>query len=487
MLTSTAKSAAVIVIVVLFLGQALLQSSWYFHPDSYAHQIADNRWYSLDEQRHQYEPADPNQTDDAVQQLPIEFALGAVVGFREAVAGLLWVRADEFFDAGDYEAITPLVRIITWLDPHQVDIYETGAWHMDYNFTDDGQRSDRRYIPLSIALLTEGIKNNPTVPGLDSDLAFTHYYRKVEDYQGAKQWFLDGQNKINSLFAAADKPDANPDAKQAAVDAGADITTLSHGLAHAYEGIGDIPDAEKQWQYCIAMHQRNLSLSAAKDWGEQSSLDTAKKQLNEMEMRAKWRQQIKDLPPVDTNFEAQVTRVAPRVIVVSGTLNMIGSNDFKLETGAHTWQPIDGCRVEIRLEDAGYKMHLLPSFTLNNLSLDPNLTIMQETASVRGGKWQKKIDMSKDPGMYSFTAPKYTITFWYNPSNTNDTPPNVQDRIGWLGEGITDKKYLDTSGNLPGDILNPVPGLRYIRKTITLTRDDLLGQGEKTFTTSDTN
>ena len=29
-----------------------------------------------------------------------------------------------------------MIRIITWLDPHFIDVYETGAWHMDYNFTD---------------------------------------------------------------------------------------------------------------------------------------------------------------------------------------------------------------------------------------------------------------------------------------------------------------------------------------------------------------
>ena len=89
--------------------------------------------------------------------------------------------------------------------------------------------------------------------------------------------------------------------------------------------------------------------------------------------------------------------------------------------------------------------------------------------------------------MYSFTAPKYTITFWFNPSNTNDCPPNVQDRFGWLGEGITDQHYLDTSGQLPGDILSPIPGLRYVKKTITITREDLLGTGRKVFKTSTTN
>ena len=65
-----------------------------------------------------------------------EFLLLPLLGFREAAAGLLWVRCDEFFHSGDYDAILPLVRLITWLDPHADNVYVTGAWHLDYNFTD---------------------------------------------------------------------------------------------------------------------------------------------------------------------------------------------------------------------------------------------------------------------------------------------------------------------------------------------------------------
>ena len=75
-----------------------------------------------------------------------EFLLLPLLGFREAAAGLLWVRCDEFFHSGDYDAILPLVRLITWLDPHADNVYVTGAWHLSYNFTDSSERSDRRYI-----------------------------------------------------------------------------------------------------------------------------------------------------------------------------------------------------------------------------------------------------------------------------------------------------------------------------------------------------
>src|SRR5579872_4446709 len=55
-----------------------------------------------------------------------EFLILPLLGFREAAAGLLWVRADEFFHSGDYDAILPLVRVITFLDPKADNVYITG-------------------------------------------------------------------------------------------------------------------------------------------------------------------------------------------------------------------------------------------------------------------------------------------------------------------------------------------------------------------------
>ena len=111
---------------------------------------------------------------------------------------------------------------------------------------------------------------------------------------------------------------------------------------------------------------------------------------------------------------------------------------------------------------------------------------MQDAASVTkgqiGGERGRKIDMSQDPDMYSFTAPKYTVTVWFDPSNPNDCPINVQDRIGWLGQGMTDSdpSVIDASGLVPGDTAGiPIQGLKVLKKTWTLTRADILGQGEK--------
>lgn len=469
------RALLLVVALLLFIPVALLQSK-------------------IDPQRAQYEPGIAT-TGAAVKGLPIEFALGGLVGFREAIAGLLWVRCDEFFHTGDYEAIMPMIRIITWLDPHQIDVYETGAWHMDYNFTDTDQRSDRRYIPLSLALMKEGIANNSDVPDMYSDLAFTHYFRKIGDFPAAAEWYLKGQAVDDQLRQATSNDPNDPDAQAQAKEVAQSVTTLGHMLAHTYEAEGRIQDAIKQWQYCITMHQYNLKHNTNEKFPEDSGLNVAHRGLYEDETRLKWRARDTKVP-VDMKFHPELVRVAPRVFVLKGTMNVIGNvaqtmtqpngqqHGF-LETGQAQWGPVDGCRVGIRLNDAGYKMPVLPSFSLTSLNLNPDTTIMQDSVSVLkgqiGGTRGRKIDMSQDPNIYSFTAPKYTVTLWFNPCNPNDCPINVQDRIGWLGEGMTDSdpRVIDTSGVVPGDTSVPIPGLKILKKTFTLTRADIEGTSGK--------
>jgi len=109
----------------------------------------------LDPMRARYQPGKVTNIEIGTQ-----FVAATLIGLKEVVAGLLWVRADEFFHSGNYAAVIPIVRIVTWLDPHQIDVYDTGAWHLSYNFTDSQERSDRRYIPASRALYREG---TPTI------------------------------------------------------------------------------------------------------------------------------------------------------------------------------------------------------------------------------------------------------------------------------------------------------------------------------------
>src|SRR5579883_565757 len=185
---------------------------------------------AIDPLAKQYHPEESNL--DVSGGLNNEFLLLPLLGFREAAAGLLWVRCDEFFHSGDYDAILPLVRLITWLDPHADNVYVTGAWHLSYNFTDSSERSDRRYLPPSQALLDEGIRNNPTIPDIKFEKGWENY-DKIKNYLAAEQAFKSAiagpHGNGQGIKGSDDYPYAAP------------LKTL-HILAHTYAKEGRIPE-----------------------------------------------------------------------------------------------------------------------------------------------------------------------------------------------------------------------------------------------------
>ncbi len=499
---------------------------------------------------------EPTSRDKAVgplsngAMLPFEYSLGAISGFRQVIAGLLWVRADSFFHQGNYDAILPLIRIITWMDPNFLDVYATGAWHLTYNFTDEEQRSDRRYLPAGRALLNEMIQNNPEVWDSYKEAGWLNF-DKIRDFDEAVRYYQDAMRKPN-----------------------VDLTQVGHILAHSLEKSGRLNESAQAWARVIKDHEAALAdpKTLEADKGRvQMGLWSAKTNLEMLKVRQVARRNDTKVP-ADAQFQVTITRIRPKVIEVRGRMNLMGAKNFDEKI----WGPVDGARVDVRLQDQGYQMPNAREFTFE---VDPNLTIMQDSLSVRGGKnirrgglfiagngysippiadkqglygvdaskmpeglgvplsralasgmplsaeakralvgialpkeardakgnapamnalfeqirrdparvagldkqgvhvalkdyyslgeFKKTIDMSRDPRMYSFAKPKYDFVVSFNPRTA---PPFVQDRVGWSGEGLADKRFLDAKTQ---------PGLRMLRIPITLSREDLTGSGTK--------
>src|SRR2546423_4973183 len=96
------------ILAVLFLGQMLL------HGD-----VIVDRWNKT------YGNSAEGGNFGAMSQMDPSQILVQLFGFREFLAGILWVRADGFFDDGNYDAVLPIIRLCTMLDPKQIDIYAT--------------------------------------------------------------------------------------------------------------------------------------------------------------------------------------------------------------------------------------------------------------------------------------------------------------------------------------------------------------------------
>jgi hypothetical protein len=133
----------------------------------------------------------------------------------------------------------------------------------------------------------------------------------------------------------------------------------------------------------------------------------------------------------------------------------------------------DGARITVRLHDADWTERRINTFTFE---VDPSQTIMQDHLSVRGAQWGRKVDMSKDPKMYSFSRDAYFLVMEFNPRGTS---PFLQDKLGWSGEGMTDlpdppaktRSYIWVHKRHPENQKD----IRIIRKVYRLTRDQIMG------------
>jgi hypothetical protein len=351
--------------------------------------------------------------------MPSQFVAGTLIGLREVVAGLLWIRADDFFHTGNYDALIPLTRIITWLDPHQIDVYRVGAWHLAYNLVDSNERADYRFLSPSVKFLEEGIANNPHVSDLEFDLGFVIYDGKVLDFEKSLYWIRKSCQEKDAFY---------PMVRQ---------------IPHELEKCGRIDECIAAWQGCVKVAQDALK----KNPNDLRALDhknVSKHNLDMTLIRKEWRRDL-DKHRLDLGFDASFKRLGPRKFQVSGKINLP-----------------DGARVDLMLEDADYKDPQLKAFSWN---VDPNVTVLADTnihgLYVEGGKFRRNFDVTKDSKQYPFKKDKYVLILTFNPRTA---PAHVQDVTSWSGEGITDKKYLDTS----------IPGLRRVRKVIPLKRDDLI-------------
>jgi hypothetical protein len=382
-------------------------------------------------------------TDHEVPGLDPGQFLVALAGFREMVAGILWVRADAFFDQGNYDAILPLIRLVTMLDPHEIDVYATGIWHIGYNFTDEEQRSDRRYIPSAIALGTEGANNNKDTYELFFETGWL-WMHKVEDlYPKAVQW----------MELANQRPDIPPARRDM--------------LARAYEKDGQV---EKMLDLYYELYSK--AEARVKDdpaYQNHQQVDVIEGNLDNLLVRMVQRGYLaKKLgiydsgaydtkPPFDVGFSVKVTVPAANVVKFEGTWNVL---------------PL-GTRVRVILRDANFA-HAVPGGVKwdeqKGVQLDPDKdsTYMQDQLFVRNQHFSKTVDMSKDPTMYPFHGDDYLLEFYYNPRNA---PPHIQDKFGWNGEGMTDKNFLRSD-------LEAREGVRCMYASLKITRDMVRRQGE---------
>lgn len=387
----------------LMIGQGALQAGL-IHP----------KWSS-------YQPKESVTGNDSLDPMQIVLNL---FGFREFLASMLWVRADAFFDQGQYDAVLPLINLCTLLDPHQIDIYSTGMWHIAYNFTDEEQRSDRRYVPSALALGKRGVRNNPDTYEVFFETGWIWYHKIDDDYHQAVKWFE----------MAHQRKDIIPARRNLLSNAYQRNNELDKALNLYFDLLSRAEEAYKKNPEEYQNHQIRDTI--------ENNLDTMIVRLVQRGSLAEQRSpeefrkgQYDASKPWDVQFSCKVTIEEPKVVRVEGFYNVL---------------PV-GTRLRLVIRDKDFEGARAAeldwdSRTEVELERSRTSTILQDQLFIKNRRFNRLIDMVKDPTMYPFdeNSKEYLVEFYYNPRSA---PPHLQDKFGYAGQG-----YTDSNGNIRMDL-----------------------------------
>ncbi len=175
---------------------------------------------------------------------------------RTILASYIYIRADLYHHEREDKirwdrdpATLPLYRVITALDPKNVNAYDFGGWHLAKNFGKYDQ---------GISFLMEGLKYNPDSFQLHFTIGDIYYFK--EEFQGAIRYYLK------------------------ALDLAQDPTDIKNTLRRLYWSNRQLKNYALAGQYVRMMHSIDPTDASAKNLAEElHQLITGKKTEEEME------------------------------------------------------------------------------------------------------------------------------------------------------------------------------------------------------------
>lgn len=190
----------------------------------------------------------------------VPFSMAAVVvrsfvgQVRGLLADLLWLRVDEYQHRrrivggdllqSDDEAMMPLVRLITWLNPHFIEAYALGGQWLAFHFDRPAQ---------AMTFYEEGIRNNPQSFDLLNGAAWV-YWRFRHDYRTAAK---------RALEAARVAPDDLHKFQALWLEAHILMTAGdTNGAIQAWRAVGQIPGYEETGKIWIRRVQESQGSGA---------------------------------------------------------------------------------------------------------------------------------------------------------------------------------------------------------------------------------
>ncbi|MCX6995527.1 MAG: hypothetical protein NTV49_00200 [Kiritimatiellaeota bacterium] len=133
-------------------------------------------------------PADPLENSPPL----VAFTTVALGGFRGLLADLLWLRANQLQEDGQYFELVQLADWIAKLEPRFTTVWAFQSWNMAYNISVllDRPQDRWRWVRHGISLLRdEGLRYNPGSASLYRELAWLFYHKLGGDSDQAQLFY----------------------------------------------------------------------------------------------------------------------------------------------------------------------------------------------------------------------------------------------------------------------------------------------------------
>jgi len=222
--------------------------------------------------------------------------LGSLIfGFRSAVADLLWLKVDDYWHQGRMEMMLPMMYTVVRLDPHFIDAWAVGAWHLAYNagVTVDTLEEKREFVNKGIAFLQDGIKRNPHHYQLYYELGFPMYFVKLEDYQNAAH-YLEQSRRY--------RPPAN--------------RWIDRMLLHAYERGGELEKALEGWK--VYLKKIDAESDVARRFILRIQAEIAQRDGRDDDALELWQEMRNKFPGVSEKAEVEIIKIHARKAEAAG-------------------------------------------------------------------------------------------------------------------------------------------------------------------------
>ena len=119
-----------------------------------------------------------------------------LAGFRGIAVDILWVRAMNLQQEGEFFELLTLYKLILDLQPHFVSVWAYSAWNMAYNISHDMETKEEKWkwIQKGMALLKKGIKRNPKSYILYFELGWFYFHKAEADPYYQQQLRKEGKD-----------------------------------------------------------------------------------------------------------------------------------------------------------------------------------------------------------------------------------------------------------------------------------------------------